>query len=144
MVPKTRLDRLVQLRERSEDRALSNLARAREILGRAQQSLSRAVAAASADNRAEADAAQWAVEEAAHARALQTVHRERGQVTQAAAGEAVAREGYVSARQQAESARRVAERKRADILRGLAKADARRLDEIGTMAFNRGRAPSGS
>jgi len=144
MLPKTRLDRLVQIRERSEDRALSNLAKAREMLGRAQQGLSRAVAAAAADHRTQSDAARWAVEEAAHIRARQGVNVARGEVSQAAAGEAMARQGYLAARQQAESARRVVDRKRAEIRRGLAKADAKQLDELGTTAFHRGRAPSGS
>ncbi|HVP68870.1 MAG TPA: hypothetical protein VMT17_16585 [Anaeromyxobacteraceae bacterium] len=144
MILKTRLDKLVQVRERSEDRALSNLAKAREVLGRAQESLSRAAALASADHRATSHAAHWEVEEAAHVRALQVLRAARTDVTQAAAGEALARAGYVEARKAAESARRVADRKRAEMLRGLAKADARRLDEIGTLAFNRDRKPSGA
>jgi len=144
MFPKTRLDRLVQLRERSEDRALSNLAKAREVLGRAQQVLSRAAAAAQADHRGKGHAAQWDVEEAAHVRALQSLRHARGEVSQAAAGEAMARQGYVEAHTQAESTRRVAERKRAEIVRERAKADTRRLDEIGTVAFNRDRKTSGA
>jgi flagellar export protein FliJ len=144
LLPKTRLDRLVQVRERTEDRALSNLAQAREILGRAQQSLFRAAAAAKADHRGKGHAAHWDVEEAAHVRALQSLRNVRGEVSQAAAGEAMARKGYVEARKQAESARRVAERKRAEMVRELAKADARRLDEIGTLAFNRGGSTSGA
>ena len=144
MLPKTRLDKLVQVRERTEDSALSNLAKAREILGRAQETLGRAVALAQADHRGASHAAHWDVEEAAHVRALQALRSARGEVTQAAAGEAMARVGYVEARKAAESARRVADRKRAEVLRGLAKADARRLDELGTIAFNRDRKPSGA
>jgi len=144
MQPKTRLDRLVQVRERTEDGALANLAKAREMLGRAQRRLGGAVAAAQADHRGSSDAAHWVVEEAAHVRALQDVRAARGDVSQAAAGEATARQGYVEARRDAESARRVAERKRAEIVRALAKAEAKRLDEVGTMAFNRGRSPSGA
>jgi len=144
MFPKTRLDRLVQLRERSEDKALANLAKAREVLGRAQQALSRASVAAKADHRGKGHAAQWDVEEAAHVRALQSLRAARGAATQAAAGEDVARQGYVEARSKAESTRRVAERKRAEILRERAKTDTKRLDEIGTLAFNRDRKPSGA
>lgn len=143
MLPKTRLDRLVQVRERTEDRALTNLAKAREILGRAQQNLTRATAAARADHRAMAHAAHWDVEEVAHVRALQLLRSARGEVTQAAAGEAMAREGYAEARKQAECARRAAERKRAEIVRALAKLDAKHLDELGALAFQRGQHPSG-
>jgi flagellar export protein FliJ len=140
LLPKTRLDRLVQLRERTEDGALSNLARARQALGRAQERLDGAVAAARSDHRAPADSAFWAVEEAANGRALQVARAARQDVSRAAAGEAAARQGYAEARREAESARRVAERKRLEILKAQAKVEARRLDELGSLAFVRSRA----
>jgi flagellar export protein FliJ len=143
LLPKTRLDRLVQLRERTEDGALSNLARARQALGRAQEQLAGAVAGARADHRDAADSAFWVVEEAAHGRALQAVRTARQDVSRAAAGEAAARHGYAEARREAESARRVADRKRTEILKGMARVESRRLDELGTLAFNRAR-PSGT
>jgi len=140
LLPKTRLDRLVQIRERTEDGALSNLARARQALGRAQERLAGAVAQAHADHRDPGDSAFWVVEEAAHGRALQVARAARQDLSRAAAGEAAARQGYAEARRQAESARRIADRKRAEIVKGLAKVEARRLDELGTLAFNRARA----
>jgi flagellar export protein FliJ len=143
MLLKTRLDRLVQLRERTEDGALSNLARARQALGRAQDRLAGAVAAARSDARAAADSAFWAVEEAANGRALQLVRVAHQDVSRAAAGEAAARQGYAEARTSAESARRVADRKRAEILKGQARVEARRLDELGATGFHRSR-PSGT
>lgn len=139
LLPKTRLDRLVQLRERTEDGALSNLARARQALGRAQDRLAGAVAAARSDHRTAADSAFWAIEEAANGRALQVVRAARHDVSRAAAGEAAARQGYAEARRSAESARRVADRKRAEVLKGQAKAETRRLDELGNLAFHRAR-----
>jgi len=143
LLPKTRLDRLVQLRERTEDGALSNLARARQALGRAQERLAGAVAAARSDARSAADSAFWAVEEAANGRALQVVRAARQDVSRAAAGEASARQGYAEARTKAESVRRVADRKRLEIVKGQAKVEARRLDEMGAVAFARSR-PSGT
>jgi flagellar export protein FliJ len=140
LLPRTRLDRLVQLRERTEDGALSNLARARQALGRAQERLAGAVAAARADTRSAADSAFWAVEEAANGRALQVVRAARQDVSRAAAGEAAARQGYTEARTKAESVRRVADRKRLEIVKGQARVEARRLDELGAVAFHRSRA----
>ena len=88
MLPRTRLDRLVQLRERTEEGALSSLARARQVLGKAQDRLAGAISAARADHRRGADSAFWAVEEAAHGRALQDVGAARQEVSRAAAGAA--------------------------------------------------------
>ncbi len=139
MVPKTRLDKLVQIRERSEDSALANLARAQTILGRAQQRLAAAIRRARADHRRPGEAALWAMEEAAHVRELQAVRTAEGQVSSAAAGRQAAQAGYVAIRQKAEAARRAAQRKRSEILRILERAERKGLDELATAAFNRKR-----
>jgi flagellar export protein FliJ len=138
--PRTRLDPLVRIRKRTEDGALSVLATARRALGLAQERLAGAIRDSRQDYRDQDDSSFWMVEEAAHGRALQVASTARLDVSRAAAGEAAAREGYGEARRQAEVVRRVAERKRADTLRGLAKLELRRLDELGTVAFQRARA----
>src|SRR5690349_1071046 len=51
MKPRTRLDKVVQIRERAEDDALDGLARARSAADRARGRLAGAVAAAQADAR---------------------------------------------------------------------------------------------
>jgi flagellar export protein FliJ len=136
-VARTRLDPLVRIRKRAEDGALSLLATARQALGSAQDRLAGALREAHLDQRGQDDSAFWMVEEAAHRRALQVASSARLEVTRAAAGEAAARAGYGEARRDAEAVRRVADRKRADYLKGLAKLELRRLDELGTVAFQR-------
>jgi flagellar export protein FliJ len=139
-VPKTRLDPLVRIRKRTEDGALSMLATARRALGQAQERLAGAIMESRLDQRNQEDSAFWMMEEAAHRRALQVASSARLDVSRAAAGEVAAREGYGEARKQAEAVRRVAERKRADYLKGMAKLELRRLDELGTVSFQRARA----
>jgi flagellar export protein FliJ len=142
-VPWTRLDRLVTFRKRTEDGALSVLATARQALGHAQDRLTGAIRAARADHRDQDDSAFWMVEEAAHRRALQSASSARLDVSRAAAGEAAAREGYGEAHRQAEAVRRVADRKRVDHLKVVARLELRRLDEMGTVEFQRLRASGG-
>jgi flagellar export protein FliJ len=139
-VPRTRLDPLVGIRKRTEETALTVLATARRALGTAQEKLAGAIAQARVDYRDQDDSAFWIVEEAAHRRALQVASSARLDVSRAAAGEAAAQAGYGEARKQAEVVRRVADRKRADYLKGLAKLELRRFDEMGAVAFQRARA----
>ena len=136
-LPKTRLDKLVQIRERREDTALDNLARAQMALSRAQQRLSGAIQSARADHRKGGQAALWAVEELAHVRALQGVRAAQGLVLNAANERQTAQAGYVEAHLKAEAARRVADRKRAEIVKARDRAERRRLDEIASARFNR-------
>lgn len=139
----TRLDRVVWLRSRTEDGALDQLATARQVLGLAQDRLAGAIRESRADYRDQDDSAFWVVEEAAHRRALQVASTARIEVSRAAAGEAVARDGYTRAHRDAESVRRIANRKRDDHARALAKLELKRLDEMGTIGFERVRASRG-
>jgi flagellar export protein FliJ len=136
MMPRTRLDKLVRLRERVEDDALGELARARQELAEAQDRLETAESAARADGRGRGRAALWELEETAHRRALQSLRVVRGEVASAAKKQEVASSGYREAHQDAEVARRVAERKRAEILREGGKRERRAADEIATLRFN--------
>jgi flagellar protein FliJ len=138
-LPKTRLDKLVQIRERSEDSALAHLADAQAVLGKARERLAGAVELAGADHRTPGEAALWVTEEAAHVRALQAVRMARGLVSAAAVGQQAAQVGYVAARQKAEAARRVVGRKHAEMKRLHERAERRQLDEIGATRFCRGR-----
>ena len=141
--PKTRLDRLVGLRQRTEDGALCDLASARRALWSAQDRLAGAIRQSQADHRSSADSAFWVVEEAAHRRALQLARGARLDVSQAAASEAAAREGWVDAHREAEAVRRVADRKRDEQRKGLARVETRQLDELGMLGFQRNRASGG-
>lgn len=136
MTPRTRLDKVVQFRERAEDTALAGLARARTDADRARDRLAEAVAAARADGRSAGPAELWLVDELARRRALQQVRAAENEVRRAAAGEVAARDGYAEARQ----ARRVVERvrdRRVDELRvDHERRERQGLDEIATLRFN--------
>jgi flagellar export protein FliJ len=136
MMPRTRLDKLVRLRERMEDDALVHLARAQQELEEAHQRLESAESAALADGRARDSAALWELEEAAHRRALQGLRLVRGEVASLARKHEVATSGYREAHQDAEVVRRVAERKRAEQAREQGRRERRAVDEIATLRFN--------
>jgi len=133
---RTRLDKLIRIREREEDEALADLARARAKLRAAHEKLATAVDAARADRRAPGAAALWELEEAVHRRALQAVRAVQGEVAQATRGQDAAQGEYLSARQDAEAVRRAAERKRGEIHQEAARKERRAVDEIATLRFN--------
>jgi len=136
--PKTRLDRLVQVRERGEDAALENLARAQASLGIATERLAGLRQAARTDGRGRGSAELWVVEEAAHVRTLHQVRTAEREVATAIRGEHTARAGYGVARRDAEVARRVQEKKRTEIVKEYERRESRALDELATMRFNAG------
>jgi flagellar export protein FliJ len=134
--PKTRLDKLVEVRERGEDSALRNLAHAQTSLGRATDRLAGLRQEARSDGRGRASADLWIVEEAAHVRALRDVRSAERDVAQALSGEQLARTGYLAARQQAEVVRRVQEKKRSELRADRDRREQRSLDELATLRFN--------
>lgn len=136
VLPKTRLDPLVKLRERSEERALRDLARARSTLGRATERLDGLREEAKADDRGRGAAELWALEESAHVRRLQAVRAAEGDLAQAVKGERAARAGYATAHRGAEAARRVQEKKRTQIVEDREKRAQKALDELATLRFN--------
>jgi flagellar export protein FliJ len=139
VAPRTRLDKVVQVRERAEDAALMGLAQARAQVGRAQDRLSLAVEVSRRDGRAGGPVELWHLEELQHRRALQAVRTAQYEVRQAAQVEAKALDGYTSARRGTEIVRRVQERRRAEILGELEKRERKEIDEIATLRFNAAR-----
>jgi flagellar protein FliJ len=139
MIPKTRLDRLVQLRERGEDTALENLAHARSSLGRAAERLAGLRQDARSDGRRRGAAELWVVEESAHVRALHAVRAAERDLALAVKREQAARSGYTSAHRTAEVVRRAQGKKRAEISEERERRDQRELDEAATLLFNSGR-----
>jgi flagellar export protein FliJ len=134
--PKTRLDRLVTIRERSEESALENLARARSSLDNAARRLAGFRQSARADARGPGAAELWVLEEFAHVRALQQVQRAEGELAQAMRKEQSARVGYAAAHRSAEAVRRAQEKKRAEITEERERSERRALDELATLRFN--------
>jgi len=135
-VPRTRFDPLVGIRERTELRALENLANAHGYLQRAARRLEGVRRSANADGRVAGTAKLWIVEEDAHARARAALHAAEREVAAAAREERSAQATYQVAQRAAEVARRAREGKRAEILAERARAEGRALDEQATLAFN--------
>lgn len=136
MPPKTRLDRLVTFRERSEDSALQNLARAQSSRDVAARTLAGLRVQARADEREPGAAELWVLEEVAHLRALRQVQRAEGELAAALRKEQVARAGYGAAHRNAEVARKAQEKKRAEIVGERERRERKALDELATLRFN--------
>ncbi len=139
MTPRTRLDKVVQVRKRAEDDALAGLVRARATVERARERLARAVQATRQDARATGPVELWHLDEMAHRRALQAARSAESEVARAAQGEASARGDYTAARQDKEIVSRVQERRRAEMVLQVEKRELRDADEMATLRFNTGR-----
>lgn len=136
MTPKTRLDKVLQLRERAEETALADLARARATVDRAREQLSKAIDHARQDGRTAGPVDMWQVDELARRRALQMVRAAEGEVRKASDGESRALEGYLSAHVETETVRRVQGRRRTEILGEMDRKERRDIDELATLRFN--------
>ena len=93
MPPKTRLDRLVNVRERSEESALVNLAQAQSSRDGAARRLAATRQRARTDERAAGAADLWVLEEFAHLQALRQVQRAESDLVSAQRREQTARVG---------------------------------------------------
>jgi flagellar export protein FliJ len=137
MAPRTRLDRLVWIRERREESALVQLAGAEQRLVSARAELGRKTAVAGHDARSSGDAALWDLDDAARRRALQAVKVAEKQVAAAANACDAARATWTSAHQGTEVATRICERKRAELRADLERRDRRDADEVAVLRFAR-------
>ena len=139
MTPRTRLDKVVQVRERKEDSALDALVEARTATALARARLERAEEAARADSRARGPAELWQLDDLARRRALQLVRTAEQDLQRARQGEEVAREGYTTARQAREVVGRAQERRRTEIVSEIEKREQRATDEVATRSYNHSR-----
>lgn len=136
MPPKTRLDRLVNFRERSEESALQTLARAQSSRDVAAHNLAGLRSRAREDEREKGAAELWVLEEVAHLRALRQVQRAESDLAAALRKEQTARAGYTAAHRHAEVARKAQDKKRAEITAEREKRERKALDELATLRFN--------
>jgi flagellar biosynthesis chaperone FliJ len=132
-----RLDVVVTLRERAEDKARLELAAAQVRALAAAQALQTAAARVRGDERKRGRAVDWDLAESAHARVL-VEHR----LAERAADDATqklgsTRERYVGARASADALRRVVDARRVEQVREAEKADSKRLDELATILHGR-------
>lgn len=136
MPPKTRLDKLVNFRERSETSAMQTLARAQSSRDVAAKNLAGLRMRARADEREKGAAELWVLEEVAHLRALRQVARAESDLASAMRKEQTARAGYTAAHRNAEVARKAQDKKRAEITAEREQKERKALDELATLRFN--------
>jgi flagellar export protein FliJ len=134
---RTRLDSVVQVKERVEEKAGQALARAEIAVTAAKSKVEEARQAASQDFRARADIAQWEVTELAHHRAITDAKKAQQDLEALQKSAQVVRATYLSAHQSAEVVRRVATSRREELTRELNKAEDKALDEAASMLLFR-------
>ena len=139
MAPRTRLDKVVELRGHAEDRATVALARARATVDHAHHRLDAAREVTARDGRGSGPVELWDLDERARRRALQAVRAAEADLAAARNDEARARQGWIEAHRDTEVVRRVQERKRAEIRGEHERLDRRAADELATLRFNAAR-----
>jgi flagellar biosynthesis chaperone FliJ len=136
---RTRLDRLVELRELQEQEALGALGRAQRDVAAARERLAARIDAAARDGRRPEDAALWALDDGARRRALQAVRAAEAEVGAALRVEEDARAAWTAAHNDTEAARRSAERKRAEARLDGERKERRAADEVASLRHGRER-----
>lgn len=128
---------MVQVRERTEERALQKVV---EAESQAKAALDRAAAlkeATQRDLRRAGDAATWEMLETAHARALVDARKAEKDAQRLQSEVAKVRLVYTAAHQQAEVVRRVAESRRDEQRRELERSEDKALDEVASLLWYR-------
>ena len=138
MPEKTRLDPVIDLRERAASAVERELSAARREALRKEDDLASSRVRAATDHRKPGDAAEWQLVEAGHARSLQTVRVKEQQVRAHALVVEKVRVKVESAQMALEVVRRAAGRKRTESALAREKQDARQLDQIATLLFSHG------
>jgi glucuronate isomerase len=128
--PATRLDVVVKLRERDEERTRTVLADSERAAKQAAEQAAAAQLRARQDGRKAGSAADWMLLDAAHGRARQEAATAEQAAGAADAQLAASREQYSSAYQRAETIRRVADARRAEMIAEAEMRERKELDEI--------------
>jgi flagellar biosynthesis chaperone FliJ len=136
MRPRTRLDPVIKIEEKNEERKLHEMAAANRKVKSAEAALTDARDAARGDHRRAATATDWMLAENAHTRALSEVRKAERAMKMASDEEGKARGAYTIAHSKAEALRRVAQARVDEILTAREKAESKELDEIGLITFN--------
>ena len=136
MAPKTRLDPLVKLRGRVEEKAQVVLAEAGRDVAEARQTLAEAEVRMHRETRVAGRACEWEMAEFARAKVVEEVKAAADEVTRAKSREEQARTAYLSAHQSVEVVRRAAERKRGDIVREANTAENKENDSVATLMYS--------
>ena len=137
---RTRLDKLVTLRENAEEKALENLGKKEAQVRQAAQLAEQAWAKAKRDDRFKADASHWAVIELGHQRATQHAKLAQQELERRQTVAAQARVEHHAAHQQTAVVRRVADTRREQLRVELARQDQKAADELSALMFGLKRA----
>lgn len=121
---------MVKLEEQREELQRRELAEASRRRLTAEEVVARARGLARSDERRQAAAADWQLAELAHLRALSELRVAEQALSSAAAESEASRARYTAAYSRAESLRRLAATRAADILQERDKAERKELDEL--------------
>lgn len=136
MVP-VKLDVVVKVKAREEERRLELLAAAQRQVVAARKALRDAEAQADAELTTCGRAADFCVYEVARARALEVVKRARTALDVALQGEATARAAWVMARSQVDAVRRVADARRTEVRQLAETRERKSVDDLTLLRFAR-------
>jgi len=126
----TRLDPLLRLRERTEERAQQALAEAIRGMQGAAANVEVKKHAASADHRTASSATEWLLAEETHLRARGDLKKAEAALEAARGKQDQSRAAAAVAQQSAEVVRRAADRKRAEHRAAEGRAERKQLDQI--------------
>ena len=130
---RTRLDAVVQVKERVEEKAGQALARAESAVIAGKVKVEEARRAASQDFRSRSDISQWEMTELAHHRAIADAKKAQKDLEALQKSAQTVRAAYVSAHQSAEVVRRVATSRREEATRELNRVEDKALDETASL-----------
>jgi flagellar export protein FliJ len=134
---RTRLDVVVQVKERAEEKAGLALAKAETAVRTAQDRLEAARLSARVDHRARGDVSQWEMQELAHRRALADVSKASKEVDSLKKSAETVRAHFVNANRAAEVVRRVADSRRDELTKEAARHEDKQLDEAASLLWFR-------
>jgi flagellar export protein FliJ len=131
--PATRLDVVVKLRERDEEKARLALAESERAAKAAAEAARRAAEQTRKDHRGSGTAALWEMQEVAHGRALHDAAEAAKAAGLADQHLVKTRSQYSSAYKRAETIRRVAETRRSELIAEIEGRERKELDELGVL-----------
>jgi flagellar export protein FliJ len=132
-----KLDAVVKVKARAEERLLEAFAEAQRGTLAAKEALRQAEARADASMQGGGIAADFSMYEAARGRALEAVKRARAGVDAALQHEEKARAAWVTARAQVDAVRRVADARRDEITKEAETKEQKRADDLTLLRFAR-------
>lgn len=136
MVP-VRLDVVVKVKQREEERRLEALAGTLRAAQAARHALALAEAEARHERRRQGSAAEYSDEELARQRLLERVAAARAKLEQATAAVEQSRAEWTAAHRGAEAVRRVADARRSEVVEERERAERKTLDELALLQFAR-------